>query len=136
MQRLADGPSGGILKQATAQAPLKFILGANSTIKAFELVSAFLSIGGKGNLQVKSDLAYGMHGEPACGILDNDDLAIEVEIVAVSEPADVSAVMSDEQRLQKIEEVKERATQEYRAQRYQEALAFFKEAHDYASNLS
>ena len=90
----------GILAQATAQAPLKFILGANQVIKAFELVAGYLSVGGKGKLLVRSDLAYGLMGDPAIGVHENQDLIIEVEILSVSDGADVSGVMSDEQRLQ------------------------------------
>ena len=59
-----------------------------------------------------------MMGDPASGVLDNEDLAIEIEILAVGDPADASGVMSDEQKLQKMEEVKERATQEYRASKF------------------
>lgn len=90
----------GILAQATAQAPLKFILGANQVIKAFELVAGYLSVGGKGKLLVRSDLAYGLMGDPKIGVHENQDLIIEVEILSVSDGADVSGVMSDEQRLQ------------------------------------
>ena len=82
------------------------------------MAAAYLKVGGKGKLLVRSDLAYGMMGDPASGVLDNEDLSIEIEILAVGEPADASGVMSDEQKLQKMEEIKERATQEYRASKF------------------
>ena len=57
-------------------------------------------------------------GDPATGLHENEDLTIEVEILSISNAVDASGIMSDEQRLQKIEEVKERATQEYRASKF------------------
>ena len=75
-------------------------------------------------------------GDPATGVYENEDLTIEVEILSVSDAADVSGVMSDEQRLQQIEIVKERATTEYRASKFQEALVLFQEASGHASKLS
>ena len=82
------------------------------------MAAAYLSVGGKGKLHVRSDLAYGLMGDPATGLHENEDLTIEVEILSISNAVDASGIMSDEQRLQKIEEVKERATQEYRASKF------------------
>ena len=59
---------------------------------------------------MRSDLAYGMMGDFTCGIMENENLTIDVEILAIADAADLSGVMSDDQKLQKMEEVKERAT--------------------------
>ena len=100
------------------------------------MAASYLAVNGKGTLQVRSDLAYGMLGDLASGIMDNEDLVIQVELLSVSDTANDPSVISDDQKVQKIEELKERATQEYRAQNYQEALNLFKEAYKVAKMLS
>ena len=43
---------------------------------AFEKAAAYLAVQGKGTLLVSSEHAYGMLGDPASGIVDNEDLVI------------------------------------------------------------
>ena len=40
------------------------------------MAASYLAVNGKGTLQVRSDLAYGMLGDLASGIMDNEDLVI------------------------------------------------------------
>ena len=57
---------------------------------------SYLTVGSKGTLQVRSDLAYGMFGDPASGVLDNENLVIEVELLSVLDVENSAGVMSDD----------------------------------------
>ena len=63
------------------------------------MAAAYLTVRGKGKFQVRSDLAYGMLGDPASGVMENEDLIIDIEVLSISDAADISGVMSDDQRL-------------------------------------
>jgi len=64
-----------VIASATADAPFKFILGANTVIRGFEMAVEQLSIGAKATAHVSSDFAYGKVGQPP-DILDDEDLII------------------------------------------------------------
>ena len=125
-----------VIASSTADQPYRFILGANSVIKGFEIAVSFLSIGAKGTFLIPSDQAYGKVGQPP-DILDDEDLLIEIEVLSAKATDSQSvAIMNDETRMLKAEETKERANQCFREKRYDEALLLFKEASTYISKLS
>ena len=51
-----------LIASATVDEPYKFVLGANSVIKGFEIAVRSLHIGGKANFLVPADQAYGKVG--------------------------------------------------------------------------
>jgi FKBP-type peptidyl-prolyl cis-trans isomerase FkpA len=66
---------------------LKFSLGQNSMIKAFDEGMMYFGKGGKGRIYVPSDLGYGPQGSPDGRIPPNSTLVFEVEMVDLQKRA-------------------------------------------------
>jgi len=68
----------------TTNSPFEFTLGTREVIKGWDIGIQGMREGGKRELMIPSELAYGKQGHPA-GIAPNSDLKFEVELLAVNQ---------------------------------------------------
>jgi FKBP-type peptidyl-prolyl cis-trans isomerase len=64
--------------------PFSFVLGAGQVIMGWDLGVLGMKVGGKRELTIPGDLAYGAAGIPAAGIGPNATLHFSVELLSVS----------------------------------------------------
>lgn len=110
--------------------PFSFTIGQGQVIKGWDEGFASMKVGEKAMLKIRSDYGYGQSGSPP-KIPQNANLMFEVELLGFEEKQKEKWEMAPEEKIAMATKLKQKGTDCFKLQKYDEAAAKYEEAAGY-----